>query len=74
MLNLTIKNPKLLVIKVLLIFVPVYAIAYFTQNMIYILPTLAVGLLFGTNLTETSEKDEIDEDSDMSEMDTDVSD
>ena len=32
-------EPKLLFIKVFMIFVPVFIVAYSTQNMIYVLPT-----------------------------------
>ena len=41
-----IKNPQTLLIKMAVIFIPVYTVAILTEKMIYILPTLAVGLLF----------------------------
>ena len=53
-----IKEPKVLLFKILIIFIPVYLIAYFTQNMVYILPALAVGIMFGTSLNEVSKKDD----------------
>ena len=49
-----VKNPKSLLIKIATIFIPVYTVAILTEKMIYILPTLAVGLLFGANLEENS--------------------
>ena len=49
-----IKNPRSLFIKIAMIFIPVYTVAILTEKMIYILPTLAVGLLFGTNLDDNS--------------------
>ena len=52
MFGLKIKNPKSLFMKILIIFVPIYLIAYFTQNMIYVLPALAVGIIFGNNLDD----------------------
>lgn len=61
MYGLKIKNPKSLFIKILIIFVPIYLIAYFTQNMIYVLPTLAVGIVFGNNLDDGYNKDDGEE-------------
>tara|TARA_B100000768_G_C11060562_1_gene282244 strand:- start:92 stop:316 length:225 start_codon:yes stop_codon:yes gene_type:complete len=74
MLNIKIKEPKLLFIKVVIIFVPVFSVAYFTQNMIFILPTLAGGMLFGTSLSDTSNTENSDGSSDEAEMDSDTSD
>ena len=56
--NFRIKEPKLLMFKILIIFIPVYLIAYFTQNMVYILPTLAIGIMFGTSLNEVSKEND----------------
>ena len=53
--------------KVLIIFIPVYLIAYFTQNMVYILPTLAIGIVFGTSLNEVNENEDSDIDADTSD-------
>lgn len=50
-------KPKLLFIKVFIIFAPIFIVAYFTQNMIYVLPTLAIGVFAGSNLKQ-SEADE----------------
>ena len=65
--NFHIKEPKVLLFKILIIFIPVYLIAYFTQNMVYILPTLAIGIMFGTSLNEASKKDDGEMDSDPSD-------
>jgi len=62
-----VREPKLLLIKVLIIFIPVYLIAYFTQNMVYILPTLAIGIVFGTSLNEVNENEDVDTDADTSD-------
>ena len=69
--GLRIKNPKLLVIKILIIFLPIYLIAYFTQNMVYVLPAIALGVIFGSNINDNSKK-HVDED--MDEESTDSSD
>ncbi len=77
MYGLKIKNPKSLFIKILIIFVPTYLIAYFTQNMIYVLPTLAVGIVFGNNLDDGYKKDndgEEGDDSDSGDASSDASD
>ena len=65
--NFRIKEPKVLLFKILIIFIPVYLIAYFTQNMVYILPTLAIGIMFGTSLNEVGKKDDSEIDSDTSD-------
>ena len=59
-----IHQPKLLTIKILVIFVPVYSIAYFSENMVYVLPALAVGVFFGASLNQNSKKDDADTDAD----------
>ena len=76
MFGLKIKNPKSLFIKILIIFVPIYLIAYFTQNMIYVLPTLAVGIVFGNNLDDGYDKDDGEEgdDGDSGDASSDASD
>lgn len=76
MFGLKIKNPKSLFIKILIIFVPIYLIAYFTQNMIYVLPTLAVGIVFGNNLDDGYNKDDGEEgdDGDSGDASSDASD
>lgn len=48
--GLKIKSPKLLAIKLPLVFIPVYSVAYLTQSMIYVLPTIAVFILLGVNV------------------------
>lgn len=65
--NFRIKEPKVLLFKILIIFIPVYLIAYFTQNMVYILPTLAIGIMFGTSLNEVGKKDDSEIDADTSD-------
>ena len=67
MLNLRIKEPKILFFKIIIIFVPIYLIAYFTQNMVYILPTLAIGLLFGANINDGAKTDDSETDGDTSD-------
>ena len=67
MFGLRIHQPKLLSTKILIIFVPVYSIAYFSENMVYVLPALAVGVFFGTNLNQNSKKED-------SEMDAETND
>ena len=59
-----IQQPKLLTIKILVIFVPVYSIAYFSETMVYVLPALAVGVFFGASLNPNSKKDDADTDAD----------
>ena len=59
-----IQEPKLLTIKILVIFVPVYSIAHFSENMVYVLPALAVGVFFGASLNQNSKKDDADTDAD----------
>ena len=60
-----IKNARVLTIKILIIFVPVYSVAILTEKMIYILPTLAFGMLFGANLDDSSK--DVDGDGDASD-------
>ena len=58
--TLKIKNPKNLFFKLLVIFVPTFLIAYYVDKMVFVLPTLAVGLLLGTGIdgSENNSKDE----------------
>ena len=53
--GLKIRSPKSLAIKLLVVFVPVYAVAFFSQSMIYVLPTIAVFILFGANIQSNDE-------------------
>jgi len=64
MLGLRIKEPRLLLTKLVVIFVPVYAIAYLSNNMVYVLPTLAIGVLLGASMSQNSKKDDGDADGD----------
>ena len=43
--SLIIKNPKYLILKLIFIFIPTFLIAILVDKMVYVLPTLAVGLL-----------------------------
>ena len=58
MFGLIIKSPKKLFIKLLLVFTPIYAVAFFTQSMVYVLPTVAVFLILGNSIT--TEGDAVD--------------
>ena len=53
-------RPKILFFKVLLIFLPVFSVAYFTQDMVYVLPTLAIGVFAGSSLKQ-NDADEVSE-------------
>ena len=64
MFGLRIKEPRLLLTKLVVIFVPVYAIAYLSNNMVYVLPTLAIGVLLGASMSQNSKKDDGDADGD----------
>lgn len=64
MFGLRIKEPRLLFTKLVVIFVPVYAIAYLSNNMVYVLPTLAIGVLLGASMSQNSKKDDGDADGD----------
>lgn len=48
--SIRIKNPKTLLLKIVLIFPPVYFVSFMFQNMAYVLPTLALGIFFGNGL------------------------
>ncbi len=62
MFGLKIKNPKSLFLKILLVFLPIYLIAYFTQNMVYVLPSLAAGIILGNSINDESKIDSDDSD------------
>ncbi|MDB9769380.1 hypothetical protein OAB98_00335 [Gammaproteobacteria bacterium] len=55
---------KNLIIKVLVIAIPTYAMAIFTEAMVYTMPMLAITTLIATNLSNDSQEPEnrIDED------------
>lgn len=67
MFGLKIKDPKTLILKIFIIFLPIYLIAYFTQNMIYVLPSLAAGIIFGNSINDESKVDSDDGDDSESE-------
>ena len=54
--GLTIRSPKELMLKLILVFVPVYGIA-FSQNLWSMFSTLAVFLLFGSGISAKNEDD-----------------
>lgn len=60
MFGFRINQPKILVIKIAVIFVPIFAIAHLTQNMVYILPTLAIGMVLGGSITGDTKTDHED--------------
>ena len=55
--SLYIKKPKETLIKITIIFVPTYLVAYFIDNMVYVLPTLASTLLIGNGLEKQEDDD-----------------
>ena len=59
-------------IKLLLVFIPVYGVAYLSQSMIYVLPTIAVFILLGANIQ--SEEGSTDASTSKEENDSDASD
>ena len=61
----TIRNPKSLAIKISTVFIPVFSIATITQSMVYVLPTLAIGVLLGANINQNDKKDSSDVDDGM---------
>ena len=72
MFGLKIKNPKSLFLKILIVFLPIYLIAYFTQNMVYVLPSLAAGIILGNSINDESKIDS--DESDDGESDDGASD
>jgi hypothetical protein len=70
--GLKLKSPKILVFKLLLVFIPVYTVAYLSQSMIYVLPTIAVFILFGANIQ--SDEDSADSPTSKEENEGDASD
>ena len=61
-LGIYIKNSKILFAKIFIIFIPVFLIAHFTKNMVYILPTLAIGLMLGASFNKDQNEEEEDGD------------
>jgi hypothetical protein len=59
--GLFIRQPKILMIKLIIVGLPTYSAALLTNKMVYVVPMLAVALLFGSNLNEGS-TDETDAD------------
>jgi membrane protein required for beta-lactamase induction len=64
MFGFRINQPRTLLIKIVVIFVPVFAMAHLTQNMVYVLPTLAIGVLFGGSINGDTKTDYDDTDAD----------
>ena len=56
--SLRIVQPRLLLVKILVIFLPVFAVAHLTQNMVYVLPTLAIGVFIGGSLKQDEPEEE----------------
>ncbi|MBN42092.1 MAG: hypothetical protein CL573_01230 [Alphaproteobacteria bacterium] len=52
MFGLKIKSAKSLTVKLLIVFIPVYLVAYTTQSMAYVLPTIAVFLIYGASMPQ----------------------
>jgi hypothetical protein len=48
--GLFIRQPKILMIKLIIVGLPTYSAALLTNKMVYVVPMLAVALLFGSNL------------------------
>ena len=63
--SLKIKSPSLLLFKLVIIFVPTFLIALYVDKMVFVLPTLAIGLLLGTGFdgSDTNSKDNEESDS-----------
>ena len=55
--TLSIANPKMLFLKICIIFLPTYLVAYFIDNMVYVLPTLASALIVGNGLDKQNADD-----------------
>ena len=55
--TLSIENPKMLFLKICIIFLPTYLVAYFIDNMVYVLPTLASALIVGNGLDKQNADD-----------------
>jgi len=55
--KMTIKSPLNLLFKCMVVFGPTYAVALLTNQMIYVIPTLAAGLLLGNSLKESDGED-----------------
>ena len=55
--TLSIANPKMLFLKIFIIFLPTYLVAYFIDNMVYVLPTLASALIIGNGLDKQNSDD-----------------
>ena len=66
--SLQIKNPKILLFKLLIIFVPTFTISLMFDKMVFVLPTLAIGLLasggFDAPSKEENSKDDFEEGND----------
>lgn len=57
MFGFRIKQPKALFVRIIVIFVPVFAMAHLTQDMVYVLPTLAIAVLFGGSINGDTKTD-----------------
>ena len=70
MFGFRINQPRTLLIKIVVIFVHVFAMAHLTQNMVYVLPTLAIGVLFVANINGDTKTDYDDTDADADSGDS----
>ena len=61
MFGIVLKSPKTLFLKILIIFLPIYAVAFFTNKMVYVLPILAVGVFLGNSIETDMKKGDYDE-------------
>ena len=67
--TLSIENPKMLFLKICIIFVPTYLVAFFIDNMVYVLPTLASALIVGNGLDKQNADDTNENDSETTDSD-----
>ena len=75
--NLSIKNKKLLLAKIFVIAFPTYIIAFLTQKILYVVPTIAMMMMVANSIESgnISSRNRIDEDGSREvESDSDASD
>ena len=65
--TLSIANPKMLFLKICIIFLPTYLVAFFIDNMVYVLPTLASAVIFGNGLDKQNADDTNENDSETTD-------
>ena len=57
----------MLFLKICIIFLPTYLVAYFIDNMVYVLPTLASALIVGNGLDKQNADDTNENDSETTD-------